>query len=162
MSREIDLVNQATDFQCQDVEIKKMLHALDQSSLFPIPDGDLCIVFVNTKQCCQIHQQHFHDPSPTDVMTFPGDPEDEHAGDIIICLEYAVDAAVEYHQPFADEVTLYIIHGWLHLAGFRDKTEAEQQQMRAAEQALMNYIRSGAGIPKLSITRSNISTSNFQ
>ncbi len=86
-------------------------------------------------------------------MTFPGDPEDEHAGDILICPEYAADAAVEYNQAFADEVTLYIVHGWLHLAGLCDKTDSEQQRMRYAEETIMNHIRTLSTIPKLSMTK---------
>lgn len=151
MSREVDIINQVPGFQCQEIDIENLVYIMDQYGEFFVPDGSLCVVFVEPAVCSQIHQQHFNDASVTDVMTFPGDPEDEHAGDIIVCPEFARDAAEEYQQPFANEIILYIIHGWLHLAGLRDKTEEEQQQMRSAEETLMSYIESKSPFPRISM-----------
>jgi rRNA maturation RNase YbeY len=41
--------------------------------------------------------------------------------------------AQKYQTPFEEELRRVIIHGVLHLCGFHDKTEAEQQTMREAE-----------------------------
>ena len=42
--------------------------------------------------------------------------------------------------PFAEELTLYLIHGWLHLVGFNDKEKIERQQMRLEEENCLTYV----------------------
>ena len=43
----------------------------------------------------------------------------------------------EVGWPAAAEQLLYVIHGMLHLVGYRDKTDSDAQQMRAAERAIL-------------------------
>ena len=40
------------------------------------------------------------------------------------------------------EITLYLIHGWLHLYGFNDKTETEIKAMRLAEDEAFKLVNS--------------------
>lgn len=66
-----------------------------------------------------LHQQFLQDASLTDVTTFPGDPQFGLAGEIIVCLTYAEQQAKRFHTGLDDEIKLYLIHGFLHLAGFK-------------------------------------------
>lgn len=112
-----------------------------------IPDGDLSIQFVDEAICRRLHNDFFGDPEVTDVMTFPGDPGDAHAGDLAICPAHAVDSAIAHGLSFSEEVTLYLVHGWLHLAGLDDRSEATVPAMREAEAVLMNRLRENKSIP---------------
>jgi rRNA maturation RNase YbeY len=38
-----------------------------------------------------------------------------------------------YNVDFQNELLRVMVHGALHLCGYRDKTSGEQQEMRAAE-----------------------------
>lgn len=106
-----------------------------------VPEGSVAVAFVGPRECSQLHEAFFSDPSVTDVMTFPGDPEDGHAGDIAICPEVAAAAGPEHGQSFAEELTLYLVHAWLHLGGLDDRTEPDRKAMRAAETSAMEHLR---------------------
>lgn len=91
-----------------------------------------------------MHAKYFADPSPTDCMTFPIDPPDQKLcivlGEIFVCPEVAVEKGKEIGEDPFDECALYIVHGLLHLLGFKDRTEDEQKQMRAEERLALDYL----------------------
>ena len=124
---------------------RKLFQTLAASNRFPVPPGELSIAFVDDAAIADIHDRFMDDPSPTDVITFPGNPEMESAGEIIVSVDHARSRADELGEPFARELSLYLVHGWLHLAGYRDKTDAERGEMRAAErEALALLDQAGA------------------
>lgn len=105
-----------------------------QSGKFPIGRGELSIAFVDDATIARIHADFMGDPTPTDVITFPADPSMESAGEIIVSVDHARERALELDEPFSRELSLYLIHGWLHLAGYDDRTEEDRVKMRVAEQ----------------------------
>jgi len=125
-----------------------LFHCLDEKiDGWRIPCGDLAIRFVDEASCRKLHADFFDDPDLTDVMTFPGDEEDEHAGDLAVCPVYAAQSAPEQSQTFADELTLYLVHGWLHLAGLDDRSDATMTAMRQAEKAVMDRLHAAGCVP---------------
>lgn len=54
-------------------------------------------------------------------------------GEIIISAEMAVRMAADYDWRPMQELTLYLVHGLLHLCGYDDLTPDEQVLMRARE-----------------------------
>ncbi|MCC5834811.1 MAG: rRNA maturation RNase YbeY [Opitutales bacterium] len=147
MTRSVEILNEVPGFRIDDTAVKKLIQTLDEFEAFSIPSGHLDIAYVTDERCCSLHKDHFDDPSITDVMTFPGDPGDEHAGDIAICPQYAAEACLDHGTSFPEEVTLYLIHAWLHLAGFDDLNENSHTAMRDAEERLMNYVLNTCGLP---------------
>ena len=103
------------------------------------------------------------DPTATDVITFEGDSIAGLAGEICV----SADTASKYvgleegparagprssgswtlQNPFATELTLYVVHGWLHLAGYDDLRPAKKRRMRAAEARAMKLLREAKAIP---------------
>lgn len=131
--------------------IAKLFHFLDTDAVlesFHLPLGDLAVRFVDLAECRQLHEAFFGDPDPTDVMTFPGEAEDEHAGDLAVCPAYAAEAAPEHGTSFAEELTLYLVHGWLHLVGHDDRSPETVAAMRAAEQTVMKRLREAGKNPE--------------
>lgn len=125
---------------------------------------------------CELHEQFLDDPSETDVITFPGDeiftaPErrkiansrgkikadagDAFAGEIVICVPQALRAAAQFGTEPADEILLYLVHGWLHLAGLDDLAEDTRRQMRAAEAEALEILRAAGVAPFTRITFEN-------
>lgn len=62
------------------------------------------------------------------------------AGEIVICVDQARRAAKEFGTTFEAEILLYLVHGWLHLAGLNDLVPAERAQMRAAEAEALAFL----------------------
>ena len=111
-----------------------LLEAIHASGRFPISEGELSIAFVNDAEIAKVHADFMEDPSPTDVITFPAQPEMESAGEIIVSVDHARNRAAELGEPFSRELSLYLVHGWLHLAGYDDRKESDRAKMREAEQ----------------------------
>jgi len=121
--------------------VRACVNCLDRCEAYPVPKGSLNIAFLDPATCRDLHKAFFGDPDPTDVMTFPADDEDDLAGDIAICPEVASREAPKHGLSFEHELTLYLVHAWLHLGGMEDTTSHGQAAMRTAEQVLMDVLR---------------------
>ena len=66
----------------------------------------------------------------TDVITFA-------YGEIIVCPSVAVANAKTYGNAVNKELTLYVVHGILHLAGYDDHVPEDILRMRKKEQELI-------------------------
>jgi len=149
--REAFLEIEGEDLQVSATRFERCLELLEAQDAYTVPPGSLNVLLVSAATSSALHARFFNDPEPTDVMTFPGDPEDDHAGDIAICAEVAHAAAAEYGTSLDAELTLYLVHGWLHLAGLDDREPAEVAEMRAAETTLMQYLKENGGL--IEVTR---------
>jgi probable rRNA maturation factor len=141
MSRKLDLVILDARLSLGKASVETCLMALEACPEWRVPGGSLEVAFVDEATCCRLHADFFDDPDPTDVMTFPGDPEDLHAGDMAICPAVAAEACRETGLPFNEELTLYLVHSWLHLAGLDDGDADSRAGMRRAEESLMQHLR---------------------
>lgn len=102
----------------------------------------LTVMLVDDAESRRLHDDHFRDPTPTDVMTFPDgtvDPADGHVhlGDLAVGVEVARREAELRGRPHGDELTLYALHGLLHLLGYDDVTAAKRRRMWAAQHRLL-------------------------
>ncbi len=105
---------------------------------------EVAIYLVSTATICELHQQHFNDPSPTDCISFP--IEDEAGpyhmlGDVFVCPETAMTYATEHDKNPYEETTLYIVHGLLHLMGYDDIDPVDRKAMRTAERRHLSHLR---------------------
>lgn len=105
-----------------------------------IPAGELSVAFLSDAALAKLHLQFLDDPTVTDVITFPGDPEMDFAGEICVSWERAAAEAATRNSGLRHELTLYLVHGWLHLAGLDDLTTDGRAAMRRAEELIMSRI----------------------
>lgn len=105
------------------------------------PAGVLSIVFMERERHNRLHGQFLNDFRPTDVITFPTDPDEGLAGEICVSVDQAQEESITRKIPFCHELALYLIHGWLHLVGFDDLEKFERQLMRNEEQRCLHLIR---------------------
>ncbi|MFO0977106.1 MAG: rRNA maturation RNase YbeY [Planctomycetaceae bacterium] len=61
-------------------------------------------------------------------------------GEVIVSAEYAEQMAGEAGWTAMDELTLYVVHGILHICGYDDLTTAEKTVMRQREVAVMKTL----------------------
>jgi probable rRNA maturation factor len=128
-------------------EVESLYHHLDQSGKFPIPDGNLSIAILSKKDMEQLHSDFLQDASLTDVITFDGDPEAQTAGEICVSPDYALAYATRHNLSSCEELALYLVHGYLHLAGYDDRTPPDKQKMRRAEKKAMTYLKEKNALP---------------
>lgn len=148
MPRQIQLSQPSSKCLAFDeAELASLFHQLDNWKNYKLPSGELSVAFFNHTEMAAIHERFLDDATPTDVITFSGDPDDDFAGEICVGAEQAMEAAAEHGQSLSQELTLYLVHGWLHLAGLDDRTEAGRAEMRAAEKKALDWLELNGGIP---------------
>jgi len=123
---------------------------VDKNSKHTIPDGELSIAVMDNREIAAIHARFMDDDSATDVITFPGDAAEKFAGEICVSAEQAIISAEELGKSLSSEIALYLVHGWLHLAGFNDHTEQDRKSMRKAEKEILDLIRDAGLHPRIS------------
>ncbi len=92
----------------------------------------------------------------TDVITFSyfDDPETLFPGDVgvelLICMDVAMrEGTRREDSSFGQEMTLYILHGFLHAAGYDDLTPEARRGMRRGERRGMAKLRSEFDLDEL-------------
>ena len=70
----------------------------------------------------------------TDIISFDYSVGNILQGDIYISTPRVEENALEYNVSFEEELRRVIIHGVLHLAGYKDKTDEESSLMRKKEE----------------------------
>lgn len=110
-------------------------------------EGELSLVFLTDPALAKIHADFLDDPTETDVITFEGDPALGTAGEICVSADTAARYARENQRDFSTELTLYVVHGWLHLAGYDDLQPAKKRVMRRAEARAMKLLERSRALP---------------
>lgn len=130
----LEISNRYSPLQPPTEATHHLFEVMVRSGKFPIGHGELSIAFVDDATIAQVHGDFMGDATPTDVITFPADAVMESAGEIIVSVDHARSRAADLGEPFSRELSLYLIHGWLHLAGYDDRSKENRIKMRAAEQ----------------------------
>jgi probable rRNA maturation factor len=115
------------------------------------PAGELAVAFLSDPELARLHGQFLRDPSPTDVITFERDPSHGLGGEICVSVDAAERAGGRAPPRFSRELTLYIVHGWLHLAGYDDLNPPAKRAMRRAEARAMRILEVRRAIPRFKL-----------
>ena len=107
---------------------------------------EVTIHFVDKEKITSLHSLHFDDPTPTDCISFPLDaPQEEDSGykilgEIFVCPEVAIEYSQKHNLSPLRELSLYIVHGLLHLLGFDDRDRSSEPIMRDEEKSAISYL----------------------
>ena len=95
--------------------------------------GDINYIFVDDETMLDINRRFIGHDYYTDHIGFDYSKDDSLSGDIYISLDTVKTNAELYQVEPEEELRRIIIHGLLHLCGFRDKTDEERELMQQAE-----------------------------
>lgn len=95
--------------------------------------GDLSFVFCDDAYLHKLNVQFLDHDTLTDILTFDYTVGKQINGEIYISEERVRDNAGDFNEDFIDELHRVIIHGVLHLCGYKDKTASEEVKMRELE-----------------------------
>jgi rRNA maturation RNase YbeY len=97
------------------------------------------IIFCNDDFLLELNKIYLHHTSLTDILTFPfTEQPDIISGDIYISVERVEENAENFGEQKDRELRRVMIHGVLHLVGYRDKTGMEKRKMREKEDYHLN------------------------
>jgi rRNA maturation RNase YbeY len=89
----------------------------------------------------QLNNESLQHDYYTDIITFELNEKNEPIeGDIYISIDRVKDNAKTLNIPFITELQRVLIHGVLHLCGYKDKSTKEEKQMREKENYYLNKI----------------------
>lgn len=96
--------------------------------------------FCSDEHLLTINQQFLQHDTYTDIITFDYSANLIVSGDIFISIDRVEDNALLYKTPFDQELHRVIVHGVLHLCGYKDKTNQEATQMRKMEDHYLAHL----------------------
>ena len=100
---------------------------------------ELTYIFCSDSYLLQINQQYLNHDTYTDIITFDNsDMEKVIVGDIFISIERIRENAAKFSITETEELHRVIIHGALHLLGYKDKTLVTKQKMTQKEDFYLN------------------------
>ena len=139
--------NDVISFNFEDVEpddllsdpgaVESWLRAAARNEEKPLVE--LTYVFCSDEYLRRINLEYLQHDYYTDVITFPYDDNAIH-GDVFISTERVADNARTLGVAFRHELYRVMVHGLLHLAGFRDETDEQEAEMRAREDFYLRQI----------------------
>lgn len=132
MLHDISLSNQQSQHPVNEGLLIEAARAVLRDSRFS--SAMISLAIVDDATIHELNRRYLDHDWPTDVLSFVLEENADHLeGEVIVSADTAVTAATESGCTAATEQLLYVIHGMLHLVGYRDKSAAESQEMRAAE-----------------------------
>jgi probable rRNA maturation factor len=98
---------------------------------------EISYIFCDDEYLLKLNEEYLDHDTYTDIITFDYSVGKILQGDIYISTERVDENAREYNVSFEEELRRVIIHGVLHLAGYKDKTDEESSLMRTKEEEKM-------------------------
>ena len=90
-------------------------------------------IFCDDEYLLKINREYLNHDYYTDIITFDNSVSNLIVSDIYISVERVMDNAGYYGVDFINELRRVMAHGILHLCGYMDKTQEDQQLMTAKE-----------------------------
>jgi rRNA maturation RNase YbeY len=95
--------------------------------------GTLNYVFCNDEYILETNRQYLQHDYYTDIITFDNTEKKKISGDLVISIDTVKSNAEMIGVDENQELCRVIVHGVLHLCGYKDKSEDEEKNMRKKE-----------------------------
>ena len=121
-------------------KIKKLILKILKSEKIK-ESGSINVCFVNNPLIKKINAKFHKVNSTTDVLAFNLSnkiAEKTLLADIVISTDMAVKAAENFKTTKDYELSLYVVHGILHILGYNDQSKAQIKLMRKKESKYVN------------------------
>jgi probable rRNA maturation factor len=103
--------------------------------------GELVYVLCNDEYLLKKNIQFLNHNTLTDVITFDYSDDKIISGDILISTERVVENAKIFNVNYLTELHRVMVHGLLHLLGYKDKIEKDADTMREKENYYLNKFK---------------------
>lgn len=95
--------------------------------------GEINYIFCDDEYLLKVNQDYLQHDYYTDIITFDYVKGKTISGEIFVSLQRISDNASTLSKNYEEELRRVLAHGILHLCGYKDKTEEEEQLMRSTE-----------------------------
>lgn len=102
--------------------------------------GEINYLFCSDSKILSYNKRYLEHDFYTDIITFDYSEGEWISGDIYIGVDTVTSNASQLGLAFEQELLRVIIHGVLHLCGFKDKTPKDEASMRRQEDLALDFI----------------------
>ena len=102
--------------------------------------GDITFIFCDDNFLLEINKEFLDHDTYTDIITFDYSVGNEIISEIYVSTDRVEENAKKYKQTFENEMHRVMIHGVLHLCGYKDKLTEEKQIMRDKENHYLSLL----------------------
>lgn len=102
--------------------------------------GDISYIFCDDEYMLVQNKSFLNHDTYTDIITFDDCFGDVVSGSILISLDRVGENAEKFGKTFDNEFLRVLVHGTLHLCGYKDKTESEAKIMRQKEDESLSLL----------------------
>ena len=102
--------------------------------------GAINFIFCSDNYLLDMNVKFLNHNTLTDVITFDSSVGNAVSGDVFISVERVRDNAKDFSDTFLMELYRVIIHGILHLCGYKDKTPEDTAIMRSKEDFYLSLL----------------------
>ncbi len=95
--------------------------------------GDISYIFCDDTFMIEQNNAFLKHDTYTDIITFDECVGDVISGSILISSDRVAENASKFGKTFENELLRVVVHGTLHLCGYKDKSEKEAKLMRQKE-----------------------------
>lgn len=136
----IDFFNKSGDFVFKG-KMKHRQWVVDTAQREGQRTGEISIIFCTDEELLEINREHLDHDYYTDIITFDYSTVGTISGDLFISLDRVRENGQEYGGGFTGELSRVIIHGVLHLLGYKDKSDEEAKTMREKEDFYLDILK---------------------
>jgi len=117
----------------QSRKIKEWIKASIEKEKYTLKS--LTYVFCSDENLLVRNIQYLNHNTLTDIISFDlSEEKGTMEGEIYISIDRVHENALKFSKTFEDELHRVLIHGVLHLVGYRDKTANQKTEMRKREE----------------------------
>jgi len=98
------------------------------------------VIFCSDEHLLAMNQTHLNHDYYTDIITFDFCTQGTVSGELYISFDRIKENAVANQTTTTKETYRVIIHGVMHLCGYKDKTKTEALLMRQQEEKCLSQI----------------------
>lgn len=114
--------------------------------------GDISFVFCSDAFLLEMNKEYLNHDTYTDIITFDYSQSEEGqfplkkgargiSGDIFISIDRVKENANKFSKTFEDELHRVMIHGVLHLLGYKDKIKSAKAEIRKQEDICLKALK---------------------
>lgn len=97
------------------------------------PDAELSVLLCSDPTIQELNAKWRGKDKPTNVLSFPNEPDGFLLGDIIVSLATTQKEAELENKSLHDHFTHLIVHGFLHLFGYDHENDSDAETMEQLE-----------------------------
>ncbi len=136
----ISFNNQSISFKLKDkTKLKQWIKIITEKEKHRL--GSINYIFCTDDELLEINIRHLNHNTLTDIITFDYTEDKTINSDIFISIDRIAENAQKFKVSFEEELHRVMIHGILHLCGYKDKSKADAELMRKKENTSLKLFK---------------------